>query len=151
MVQLHEAFPDAVVGLSDHTLSIYPCLGSVALGASVLERHFTDRKDRCGPDIEVSMDPSELSDLIVGARAIHESLRGSKAILDEEMPTIRFAYACVVTTKLIAKGEKLTADNIWVKRPGTGNIKAKDYVSLLGRQTRKELPAHVQLDWDDLV
>ena len=57
MTELKAAFPDAVVGLSDHTLTIYPCLGAVALGARILERHFTSDKTWPGPDIEVSMDP----------------------------------------------------------------------------------------------
>jgi N-acetylneuraminate synthase len=56
IVRLKEEFPDAVVGLSDHSLSNYPCLGAIALGASILERHFTDSMKRNGPDISCSMD-----------------------------------------------------------------------------------------------
>jgi len=151
MGDLGASFPDAVVGLSDHSPSIYPCLGAVALGASILERHFTDRKDRHGPDIPVSMDPGETSALVEGARAIHSSLGGRKAILDEEEPTIRFAYACVVTTKPVAQGEALTDQNIWVKRPGTGEIRAKDYSAVLGRRAGRPLSANTQLRWGDLA
>jgi N-acetylneuraminate synthase len=60
MIALRETFPDAVIGLSDHTTSNYPCLGAVALGASILERHFTDSMKREGPDIVCSMDPKTL-------------------------------------------------------------------------------------------
>ncbi len=122
--ELRSAFPDAVVGLSDHSVSNYPCLGGAALGASILERHFTSDKSWPGPDIAISMGPSDLKELIEGSRAIHESLAGHKEILREEQPTIDFAYACVVAIRNIEKGEGLSHENIWVKRPGTGEIKA---------------------------
>jgi len=86
--ELRENFPDAVLGLSDHSLTNYPCLASVALGASILERHFTDTKDRPGPDIICSMTPSELSELIKGSRIIHEATKGSKFPVSEEDVTI---------------------------------------------------------------
>lgn len=79
MQQLQNAFPDAVIGLSDHTTSNYTCLGAVALGASILERHFTDRMDRPGPDIVCSMDPQALSDLIQGSKIIFSARGGGKA------------------------------------------------------------------------
>ena len=64
MTELQESFNDAVVGLSDHTTSNHACFGAVALGASILERHFTDSMRREGPDIINSMDPSAAEDLI---------------------------------------------------------------------------------------
>src|SRR6478752_5706877 len=66
MVELQKNFPDAVVGLSDHTLTNHACFGAVALGASVLERHFTDHKERIGPDIVCSMDVHACKELIEG-------------------------------------------------------------------------------------
>lgn len=133
LVQLKEEFPEAVIGLSDHSLSNYPCLGAVSLGASILERHFTSDKSWNGPDIEISMDPNDLKNLIVGSRIIHQSLGGDKEILTEEAPTIQFAYASVVSIKNIQAGDILTHENIWVKRPGTGEIKAESYESLIGK------------------
>lgn len=100
---LKENFPNAVLGLSDHSLTNYPCLGSVALGASILERHFTDHKKRPGPDIEVSMDEKDLHSLIEGSRAIYKCLGGTKSILPEEQPTIDFAYSTVVSIESIKK------------------------------------------------
>ena len=149
MVQLQQVFPDAVVGLSDHTLTNYTCLGAVALGASILERHFTSDRSWPGPDIEVSMDPAALADLVEGSRAIHLALGGSKDILADEQPTIDFAYACVVAIRDIAAGETLGMDNIWVKRPGTGEILAKDFESLLGRKAGRAIAKDAQLrrDW----
>lgn len=150
ITDLKQAFPDAVVGLSDHSLGNYTCLAAVALGARVLERHFTSDKSWPGPDVPISMDPSELRELVIGSRAVFDALGGGKTILGEEQPTIDFAYACVVTTREIAQGETLTGDNTWVKRPGTGEIKAKDYERVLGRAAARTLPAHTQVSWKDL-
>jgi sialic acid synthase SpsE len=96
--ELAAAFPDAVLGLSDHSLGIHTCLGAVPLGARILEKHFTSDKDWPGPDVPISIDPVELRDMIVGSAAIHQALGGGKTILPEEQPTIDFAYACVVAT-----------------------------------------------------
>lgn len=148
---LQHTFPNAVVGLSDHSLSNYPCLGAVPLGASILERHFTSNKSWPGPDINISMDPQELKELIEGSEAIHQALGGNKTILQEEQPTIDFAYACVVTTRDIPEGDILSSENIWVKRPGTGEIKAKDYSQLIGKKARKDLKVNQQLQWNDFV
>lgn len=148
--EIENAFPDAVTGLSDHSLSNYPCLGAVALGASILERHFTSDKTWPGPDVEISMDPAELKELITGSRAIFEARGGSKGILPDEAPTIAFAYSCVVSTRDIAKGETFTKDNIWVKRPGTGEIQAIDYESLLGKTATINIAINQQLRWKDI-
>lgn len=133
MQRLREAFPDAVIGLSDHTVTNDVCLGSVALGASILERHFTDRMDRPGPDIVCSMDPAALSALITGSRMIFAARGGEKVAVEAEAPTIAFAFASVVATRDIAVGERLSEDNLWVRRPGGGDFNAVDYDSLLGR------------------
>jgi N-acetylneuraminate synthase len=151
LTELRNAFPDAIVGLSDHSRGNYTCYGGVALGASIVEKHFTADKNWPGPDIEISIDAAELRELITGTRAIHEAVGGTKAILPEEQPTIDFAYACVVTTKDVGAGEQLNADNIWVKRPGTGEIKALHYPELLGRRTKPALPRNTQLKWADLL
>jgi len=143
--ELKTSYPDAVIGLSDHSKSIYPCLGSVVLGASILERHFTSSKEWSGPDINISMDPVELRELIDGSRIIHQALEGKKEILCEEQSTIDFAYASVVSIIDISKGESLTIDNIWVKRPGTGEFLAKDYNNLLGKIVNRSIKAGEQI------
>lgn len=150
LADLEQSFSDAVLGLSDHSLGNYTCFAAVALGASLLEKHFTADKSWPGPDIEISIDPVELRELIAGTKAIHAALGGAKTILREEQPTIDFAYACVVTNRDIAAGEELTAENIWVKRPGTGEIKARHYRELLGRKTKQALPRNSQLKWAHL-
>ncbi|MFZ9867979.1 MAG: N-acetylneuraminate synthase family protein [Ilumatobacteraceae bacterium] len=148
--QLQNEFPDAVIGLSDHTLTNYTSLAAVALGASILERHFTSDKSWPGPDINISMNPAELADLIAGSRAIHSALGGTKEVLAEEQPTIDFAYACVVAIADIKPGETFTEDNIWVKRPGTGQILAVDYPRVVGQTAIRSVKKHAQLSWDDI-
>jgi N-acetylneuraminate synthase len=151
LADLRGAFPDAVVGLSDHSMGNYACFGAVALAASILEKHFTSDKSWPGPDVPISLDPAELRDLIHGSRAIHQALGGRKGILSEEQPTIDFAYACVVSLRDVSAGEAFTVDNIWVKRPGTGEIKAAAFEQVLGRVSTRHIPAHTQVKWSDLL
>jgi sialic acid synthase SpsE len=148
---LKDSFPDAIIGLSDHSLGNYTCFAGVALGACILEKHFASDKTWPGPDVPISIDPQELRELVEGTRAIHLALGGEKDILPEEQPTIDFAYACVVSTCDIAEGEELTRENIWVKRPGTGEIKAAHYESLQGRKVKRNIPANSQIRWTDLL
>ncbi|MDQ0206930.1 N-acetylneuraminate synthase family protein [Alkalicoccobacillus murimartini] len=149
--ELIKHYPNAVIGLSDHTINNNACLAAVSLGASILERHFTDSKDRLGPDIVCSMDPTELSNLITGSIEISKMRGGTKVPVLEEKPTIDFAFASVVTTQPIQAGEVLTKENIWVKRPGTGPIKAIDYENLLGKQVNRTLVNDEHLLWEDIV
>lgn len=150
MVEMHKAFPDLVYGLSDHTLTNHACFGAVALGASILERHFTDHMQRTGPDIICSMDKASCEDLISGSRIIWSQLGGKKEAALEEQVTIDFAFASVVTTKEIKEGEIFTADNLWVKRPGTGDFLAEDYEKLLGKVASRNLLSNVQLKKGDI-
>lgn len=144
---LDESFPGTVLGLSDHSVGNYTCFAAIPLGASILEKHFTSDKNWPGPDIQVSIDPNGLKDLILGSKAIFNSLGGRKTILREEQPTIDFAYACVVAIRDISKGETLTKDNIWVKRPGTGEILAKDFDNVLNKVAKSDIKKGTQLQW----
>jgi N-acetylneuraminate synthase len=150
MMELHEAFPDKVFGLSDHTLNNNACLGAVALGASILERHFTDHMGRTGPDIVCSMDEQACADLIRSSKEIWSMRGGSKQPVAEEQVTIDFAFATVCTISDISAGEQLTKENIWVKRPGTGEIPAEEFNSLMGRRLKRAVAADQQLKRSDL-
>jgi len=149
MQQLQEAFPNNVIGLSDHTLNNNACLGAVALGASILERHFTDHKERTGPDIICSMDENECSHLVKGSKEIALMRGGNKEPAKEEQVTIDFAFATVCSIKEIKKNDILTKANIWVKRPGTGEILAENYKDILGKKAIKNITEDVQLKWTD--
>lgn len=145
MSQLEEAFPDAVIGLSDHTVDNMACLASVAVGTSILERHYIDKKTRPGPDIPCSMDPAELSELIRQSKRIAQMRGGEKGAVSDEAPTIAFAYASVIAVRDIEKGELFTEENLWVKRPGTGEILAPEYDAILGLRASEKILKGSQL------
>lgn len=147
MQEMMTAFPEIPIGLSDHTLTNTACIAAMALGASIVERHFTDFKERTGPDIICSMDERELQELLIAARDIKEMQGGKKEAAQEEHVTMNFAFATVVTIKPVKKGEVFTEDNIWVKRPGTGEILAEKYESILGRHAGCDIEDDVQLNW----
>jgi sialic acid synthase SpsE len=146
--EIRENFKNVVIGLSDHSIGIYTCLGAVSLGASILEKHFTSNKKWTGPDINISINPNELKELIIGSKAIHQSLGGKKIIISGEKSTINFAYSCVVSTKDIKKGERFTGDNTWVKRPGTGEIKARDLKKIIGKISLIQIKKNTQIKWE---
>jgi len=150
MMEMHQAFPDRVFGLSDHTLNNNACLGAVALGASILERHFTDHMDRKGPDIVCSMDEQACAELIRGSNEIWQMRGGSKKPSEEEQVTIDFAFATVCTIAPVKKGELFTKENIWVKRPGSGEIPAERFNSILGKRAVRDLLQDVQLKIADV-
>ena len=150
MQELQIEFPGVVIGLSDHTTSNLACFGAVALGASILERHFTDSMNRSGPDIVNSMDPEALSELIKGSIELAKMRGGKKEAAKEEQVTIDFAFATVVSIKDIMKGETFTKENIWVKRPGTGQIKAEEYDALLGKVAKKNIGNDEHINWIDI-
>ena len=150
MQELMAHFRDVAVGLSDHTVDNFASLAAVALGAKVIERHFTDSKDRQGPDIANSMDPKECSELVRGMELIHKMLGGKKMPAIEEKVTSAFAFASVVSTKKITNGTMLSRDNIWVKRPGTGEISADKYETLLGRKVVRDIESDEQISFSDI-
>ena len=150
MNELQDTFSDAVIGLSDHTVSNHACFGAVALGASILERHFTDSMTREGPDIINSMDPSAAKELILGANTIFEQRGGSKGPVKEELPTIKFAFASIVSINEIKKGDVFSKENLWVKRPGTGEILAEEFESILGKKAKNDISSGQQLKREDI-
>ena len=142
---------DAIVGLSDHTSSIYPCLGAVSLGARVLEKHFIDSKiKRKGPDISASMDKNELKELILGSNKIFEALGGKKSALEEEAKTMAFAFQSVVATRNILKGEKLSLNNIFLRRPGNGDFQIKDFNKIIGKKAKRNIKNNFQIRYRDI-
>jgi sialic acid synthase SpsE len=88
--------------------------------------------------------------LIQGSRAVFAALGGNKSVLPEEQPTIDFAYACVVAVRDIAAGETLSRENLWVKRPGTGRIKAAAFDEVLGRVAARSIRKDAQLSFEDM-
>ena len=151
MQEMMEAFPHVPIGLSDHTVNNNACIAAMALGAVIVERHFTDSMNRKGPDIVCSMDPKALQELLGAAQEVSIMLGGKKAPIQEEQVTIDFAYATVVTIADIKAGDVFTTDNVWVKRPGTGQILAKDYEQILGKTAKADISSDTHLTWDMIV
>lgn len=149
MQEMANHFSGTIFGLSDHTLTNHACLAAVALGASILERHFTDHMDRTGPDIVCSMDEENCKALIEGSHIIWEQSGGTKGPAKEEQVTIDFAFATVCSIKTIKKGEVLSMENVWVKRPGTGTIPAEYFNSILGKKATRNIENDEQLNWQD--
>jgi N-acetylneuraminate synthase len=149
IVQLTTEF-DVPVGLSDHSLGIYTCLGAVALGAVALEKHFTISRSWPGPDNPFSIEPQELRELVNGSRAVWQALEGDKQIAEDEKPVIDFAYASVVTISPVKKGELFGLNNIWVKRPGTGDFIGQDLYKVIGKRAKRDLPKDVQVKKEDV-
>ncbi len=147
---LANAFPAVPIGLSDHSMNIWTCLGAAALGACILEKHFTISRSWPGPDVPISIEPRELADMITGSKAIWQARGGFKTILPEEQPVIDFAYATVVSIKPIRKGETFTLQNIWVKRPGLGPIKAERLEEVLGKAATRDLAADAHIQPGDI-
>ena len=150
MEDLQKSFPGSLVGLSDHTTSNLACFGAVALGATVLERHFTDTMDREGPDIVNSMDGKALRELIDGSKQMRLMRGGNKEAAAEEQPTIDFAFASVVSIDAISRGDSFSTENIWVKRPGNGEIAAESFEDVLGKKSLRDISPDEQISWRDV-
>lgn len=151
ITELRAAFPDAVIGFSDHSIGSEMALAAVALGACILERHFTDTRYRQGPDISCSMDPAELRWLVDRSREIHMAARNPKGRTSDEEPVYRFARASVVAERDLPAGHVIGEADIWARRPGTGEIAGYDFDRVIGRTLARAVEHNQQLRWSDFV
>jgi sialic acid synthase SpsE len=147
--QLQDSFPDAVVGFSDHSIGEHISLAAVAVGARIIERHFTDSRHRKGPDVICSMDPVELRSLIIKSKDVFLASRFQKSRTPLEIDVYNFARGSVVADKDLVAGTELTRDNTWVRRPGNGDIPAKDYFQILGKKLVRSVKKNHQLKLTD--
>lgn len=150
VTDLKAAFPRAVVGFSDHSIGPEMALASVALGACILERHYTDTRYRKGPDIINSMDPAELRLLIDRSREIWTALHNPKQRTEAEEPVYRFARASVVADRDLPAGHVIAEADIWARRPGSGEIAGYDFDRVVGRRLTRAVTRNTQLKWSDL-
>ena len=149
VTDLKAAFSNAVVGFSDHSIGPEMALASVALGASILERHYTDTRYRKGPDIINSMDPAELRFLIDRSREIHTALMNPKQRTGPEEDVYRFARASVVADTDLAAGHVITESDIWARRPGSGEIAGFEFDKVVGKTLKVAVTRNQQLKWSD--
>ena len=150
ITELRNAFPRAVIGFSDHSIGPEMALSAVALGACILERHFTDTRYRKGPDISCSMDPAELRFLIDRSREIQIALNNPKVRTAPEEDVYRFARGSVVADKDLPAGHVVTASDIWARRPGSGEISVQHFDRLMGARLTRAVQRNQQLLWSDL-
>lgn len=150
ITELRKAFPRAVIGFSDHSIGPEMGIASVALGACILERHFTDSRYRKGPDIPCSMDPAELRFLIDRTKEIHTALNNPKMRTAPEEDVYRFARGTVVADMDLPENHVIGEKDIWARRPGTGEISVEFYYKLMGARTRTSIKKNQQIKWSDL-
>lgn len=150
ITELRKAFPRAVIGFSDHSIGPEMALASVALGACILERHFTDTRYRKGPDIPCSMDPAELRFLIDRSKEIHTALHNPKVRTAPEEDVYRFARGSIVADQDLPAGHVIGEKDIWARRPGSGEISVQHFDRLIGAKLTRAVKRNQQLLWTDL-
>ncbi len=145
MQEMMKEFPNNFIGLSDHTTDNFSSYFAIAMGAKVIEKHFTDSKKRKGPDISCSMDPKDFKDINNASKLFNIMNIGEKTPAKEEKVTSDFAFGSIVSIKKIAIDEKLSKDNIWIKRPGTGDFKSSDFNKILGKKAKQIIKPNIQI------
>lgn len=151
VTELREAYPNAVVGFSDHSIGPEMALASVALGACILERHYTDTRYRKGPDISCAMDTSELRFLIDRSKEIWIAANNPKMRSEPEEAVYRFARGSVVADADLPEGHVIGEADIWTRRPGSGEIAAYDFDKVVGKKLTRRVTRNTQLKWSDLA
>lgn len=133
MITISKAF-EVKYGYSDHTLGIEVDIAAAAMGASVIEKHFTLDNEMDGPDHKASLEPEELKAMVKAIRKIEKAIGdGVKKPSNSEMPNIDVARKSIVASKFIAEGETFTENNITTKRPGTG-VSPMKWNDVLGKK-----------------
>lgn len=150
ILDLQKAFPNAVVGFSDHSIGPHMAIASVALGAKIIERHFTDTRYRKGPDIINSMDPSELRFLKDRSKEIAVALNNPKIRTKEEESVYAFARSSIVADKDLEPGTVLKETDIWARRPGTGPISGELFYEIVGKRLVNYKSKNDYIEFNDL-
>lgn len=147
---LQSEFPVFPIGFSDHTLSALASICAVAMGAKVIERHFTLDKNATGPDHMLSSDPKEMKYFVESIRTVEKMFgSGVKAPIGPEIKNILNNRKSIVTIGGIKKGEFFNSDNISVKRPGSG-IPPKFFEEIIGRKASRDIKEDTLISWEDI-
>ncbi len=138
------------VGYSDHTAGVAVSVAAVALGATVIEKHFTMDRGLPGPDHKASLEADELAVMIQHIRNVERALGSeNKEPTPNELPVRMLVRRSVTTVRAVLKGQPLTRDNVSLLRPGTG-IAPKDLSAAIGKAVVRDIDAGTTLTWDDL-
>jgi N-acetylneuraminate synthase len=145
-------FPNAILGLSDHTQSPAPMVGAVALGARLIERHFTDSNEREGPDHKFALNPENWARMVDEVRILERALGSAdKFVAENEQDTYIVQRRCLRAARDIKAGETITEEMLEVLRPATpGALMAWDIPGALGKRARADLPFGKEIRWSDL-
>ena len=149
MTHMMQAFPGIPVGLSDHSLGISVALAAVALGACVIEKHYTiDKRIQGSPDHHLSVDPAEGRVMMDSIRSIEKAFGKSvKGLEPLEKEAFLYARRSVTSAKRIPMGAVITRDMLTYKRPGTG-ISPRHFDLVIGRTTRQEIAEDTTMTWE---
>ena len=147
--KMRESFTGAVIGHSDHTPTLYTSFAAVAVGAKLIEKHVIIDKLVAGPDQSVSIDFSQLAELVRGIRIIEAASGSERKIHQKEHEIRSWALRSVVAVQRIPKGTEISPEMIWSKRPGTG-IPSKMMPRIIGRIAVRDIEPNTLLSWQDL-
>lgn len=145
-------FPNVILGLSDHTHANAPVLGAVALGARVIERHFTDSNEREGPDHKFAMNPQAWANMVLETRLLERAMGSAdKFVAGNEEQTAIVQRRCLRAARDIQAGEVFSRDMIAVLRPAApGAIKPSEIEAVIGTRAIQDIPFGKELRWTDL-
>jgi len=145
-------YPDVVLGLSDHTHNPAPIVGAVALGARVIERHFTDSNDREGPDHKFAMNPDNWAEMVQQVRTLERALGSpDKFVTGSEKETYVLQRRCLRAARAIAAGEVITAAMVEPLRPAAqGAIMPWELDQIVGKKALVDMPYGMDLRWENL-
>lgn len=151
--QYAERYPDSLLGLSDHTPGDVSVLGAVALGARIVEKHFTDDTSRTGPDHGFSMDPVTWRTMVDRTRLLEKALgTGLKQVEDNELTTVVLQRRCVRAARELAAGTVLSRSDLVVLRPAPVEaVPAHQVEDLVGRTLVRALVEGEDVRWPDLA
>jgi len=146
-------FPEVILGLSDHTFSLATVLGAVAIGARVVEKHFTDDNSRIGPDHPFSMTPESWRDMVERTRELERALgSGDKFVAQNEQETVVVQRRCLRAARDLKCGETITRDMIDVLRPAVdGAIMPFEVDTVVGTRVLVDIPRGKELRWTDVA
>lgn len=151
IVGLRSEFPNYPIGYSDHSQGIEIPAASIALGACLVERHFTLDNSRIGMDNQMATEPEEMKSIVLACNKVYAALGGMGRLISEEEKDQTLKMRRSVVAKLdIKPGDVITDNNIEFKRPGTG-ISPDKFKSVIGKKAIKEIEVGTIVQMDDLV
>ncbi|MFH0779337.1 MAG: N-acetylneuraminate synthase family protein [Parcubacteria group bacterium] len=143
-------YPEFVIGLSDHTPELTTVLGAIALGARIIEKHFTDDNSRIGPDHAFSLNPTAWKEMVLRARELELALgKSTKVVEENEKDTVVLQRRCLRATAQLEPGDVITRDKISVLRPApAGAVMPYDMQKIIGLTIKRQMEAGEEFTWD---